>query len=61
MAPDYDHIIPAKMCLQVMRDRALHTYYRQPQSMLSDARTIFLNAVLYNGEGSPIAMRVSTF
>ena len=58
-APEYDLLIPANVHLSLMRQRALNLHYRQPQACLADARTIFLNALYYNGALSPIALRVS--
>lgn len=58
-APEYEYIVPLNMHLTLMRDRAINCHYRQPQSFLADARTVFSNAVQYNGEGSAIALRVS--
>jgi Bromodomain len=57
-APEYEFLVPVNIHLTLMRERACNCHYRQPQSFLADARTVCLNAVLYNGEGSAIALRV---
>ena len=59
MAPDYCLVVACNMYLTLMREKAMHCHYRQPHALLADARTVFLNAIEYNMDGSPIAMRVS--
>jgi hypothetical protein len=57
LAPDYDLLIGININLKLMKDRSQNCYYRQPQAYLGDARTIFLNAVFFNGVESPLALR----
>lgn len=57
LAPDYDLLIGININLKLMKERSKNCYYRQPQAYLGDARTIFLNAVFFNGVESPLALR----
>ena len=61
IAPGYELIIPVNIHLNLMKKRAECCYYRNPQSFLSDTRTLYLNAVHYNNDDSPIALRVRAF
>jgi hypothetical protein len=57
LAPDYDLLIGVNINLELMKERSQNCYYRQPQAYLADMRTIFLNAVFFNGTDSPLALR----
>ena len=58
-APDYSRTIPVGMPLSLLSKRCNTEFYRQPQALVGDARTLYLNCRAYNNEGTDITSSVS--
>ncbi len=51
----YTAVVPLPLAIPDLLARVKSGYYRQPQALEHDARTIASNAVLFNGQGSEVA------
>lgn len=58
LAPSYSKYIPVNMYLRLMLQRASNSFYRQPQAMLGDVRTLYINCAYYNLETSRLTLQV---
>lgn len=58
--PDYCRFVSVCITLTLMHQRASNFYYRQPEAFLGDARTIYINSVLFNTEQSFIAGKAAS-
>ena len=52
----YTAVVPLPLAIPDLLERVRSGYYRQPQALQHDARTIASNAVLFNGDGSEVAL-----
>lgn len=52
----YTAVVPLPLALPDVLARIKSGYYRQPQALEHDARTIASNAALFNGHGSEVAL-----
>jgi len=57
--PNYCKFICVCISLSLMQERAANFYYRQPQAFLGDARTIYVNSILFNTEHTFIGNRAA--
>jgi len=57
--PGYGESVPLQITLSIMQARAARNVYRQPSSVLGDARTIFLSCQLYHGICEAITLKAA--